>query len=518
MKKIILSLMCTILHIAASRAEGGMRLLTTSFKHPELAKWAAENPVVLENFTRQDFVGLPNFNDYDDVKNAADSLANTHGFIVLEHTRPIFWESALNKDSLYELEIEKKVRNGYNFQGGYLVFIYSYEDGILPKMKVVFQHFQATQKVNPDELKKERVINLVINEIYQDAMLNFPKIEETRRMNFVQESLLNLEKVDKYYFTTIDEKPQQIKERKAKAYYFTDRGNFIGEGKEAEAGIYFIGEEWFKVCFPKSLPDNLALDNYYRKDRFVRFSITEKESNHLRDLYSESCKVRDIADYFYLPPTIKKAISEIWGMFYIENKKLVFQEVKKDFNRYDIEKIIDHPYPIVKGAKELNETQSYDESEHEYFGMWHTHPDFREQNGGSSCQNKYGFGFPSGSANITKNCGGNTGDITATAYKIITSSMWPKTWRTYGGLGIIPSSKGITIYRADGNFYKEFINQPVKCLDPILFHRKCYCKWEYSVESGIEKNKENENEQFQVDQGGFNIISYNFSYKISSQK
>jgi hypothetical protein len=517
MKKIILSLMCVILHIVASRAEGGMRLLTTSFKHPELAKWAAENPVVLENFTRQDFVGLPNFNDYDDVKNAADSLANAHGFIVLEHTRPVFWESALHKDSLYALEIDNKVRKGYNFQGGYLVFEYSYEDGILPKLRILFRHFQATQKVNPEELKKEQIINLTLNEIYQDAMLNFPKIEETRRMNYVQRSLLNLEKVDKYYFTMIDDKPQPIKERKAKAYYFTDRGNFIGEGKEAEAGIYFYGEEWFKVCFPQSLTGNLTYDNYYRKDRFVRFSIMEKESNHLRDLYSESCKIVDVFDSHPAFNKWTKAMTERWGMCYVENRKLVFQEIDKSFRNYSVSPTINHEYDYqrVKSANGIDNLSYYSDNNHTYIATWHTHPYFRSQQALGTCENKYGFGYPSGDGT----CSTWGGSDVQSQDKIADQADFRKIWQLRGGLGIIPSSKGITIFRHHGISYKEFIVKPQYCEDnPIIYSGKYYCKWKYYFENGFEENMSYPDKKIKIELGGFHIIAYDFTYKISSLK
>ena len=108
MKKIVLSLVWIAVSLTATFAEGGMRLLTTSFKHPDLAKWAAENPVVLENFTRQDFVGLPGYSDadYDDVKKQANILADEHGIFTFECVKGVVYESLIDSDNIfYELSI-----------------------------------------------------------------------------------------------------------------------------------------------------------------------------------------------------------------------------------------------------------------------------------------------------------------------------------------------------------------------------------------------------------------------------
>lgn len=87
-------------------AGDGLRLLTTSFKHPDLAKWAAENPVVLENFTRQDFVGmLDESNEYVD---AANKLADNYGILSFEFDLYTLSESLISADSMLSYTIEKR--------------------------------------------------------------------------------------------------------------------------------------------------------------------------------------------------------------------------------------------------------------------------------------------------------------------------------------------------------------------------------------------------------------------------
>ncbi len=122
MKQIILivyfALACSALSFA------NLRLLTSSFTHPDLAKWAAENPVVLENFTKQDFVGLPvkNDNDYEEAKTEANKIANAHGFLVFSFDA---YALAPESDSMFKAKIDAKIKAslGYNYQGAYVAFL-----------------------------------------------------------------------------------------------------------------------------------------------------------------------------------------------------------------------------------------------------------------------------------------------------------------------------------------------------------------------------------------------------------
>jgi hypothetical protein len=131
MNKIILTLCCVSFAVFSCNAEGSVRLLTTSFKHPDLAKWAAENPVVLENFTRQDFVGLDTGENYDEVISSANSLANEYGILTFEFERYVISEAINNIDSLYSIMTNQKIVTGYNYSNDYLVITKGYKDNLL---------------------------------------------------------------------------------------------------------------------------------------------------------------------------------------------------------------------------------------------------------------------------------------------------------------------------------------------------------------------------------------------------
>jgi hypothetical protein len=168
MKKIILSLMCMVLHIVASRAEGGMRLLTTSFKHPELAKWAAENPVVLENFTRQDFVGLPGYSDldYDDVKVEADTLANRHGVLCFHFEAYIITEYLIDGDSIFQYLANRKIRDEYHYTGRYMLLKVSYANrGSYRPIGQMIVEPSIAERATGEEI---RVANEYVNIFYDD--------------------------------------------------------------------------------------------------------------------------------------------------------------------------------------------------------------------------------------------------------------------------------------------------------------------------------------------------------------
>ncbi len=133
MKQIILivyfALACSALSFA------NLRLLTSSFTHPDLAKWAAENPVVLENFTKQDFVGLLDESyEYIDV---ANKLADEKGILSFEFDLYTISESLNSADSILTYTIEKKIRGntGYNFDKT-VVYIMKYYNQNEDKVKI----------------------------------------------------------------------------------------------------------------------------------------------------------------------------------------------------------------------------------------------------------------------------------------------------------------------------------------------------------------------------------------------
>jgi hypothetical protein len=122
MKQIILIVYFALACSASSFAN--LRLLTSSFTHPDLAKWAAENPLVLENFTKQDFIGLPvkNDNDYEEAKTEANKIANAHGFLVFSFDA---YALAPESDSMFRAKVDAKIKStlGYNYQGAYIAFL-----------------------------------------------------------------------------------------------------------------------------------------------------------------------------------------------------------------------------------------------------------------------------------------------------------------------------------------------------------------------------------------------------------
>jgi hypothetical protein len=149
-------------------AEGGMRLLTTSFKHPELAKWAAENPVVLENFTRQDFVGLPGYSDldYDDVKVEADTLANRHGILCFQFEAYIITEYLIDGDSIFQYLANRKIRNEYHYAGRYMLLKISYANrGSYRPVSQIIVEPSIAERTAGEEI---RIANEYVNIAYDD--------------------------------------------------------------------------------------------------------------------------------------------------------------------------------------------------------------------------------------------------------------------------------------------------------------------------------------------------------------
>jgi hypothetical protein len=93
-----------------------------------------------------------------------------------------------------------------------------------------------------------------------------------------------------------------------------------------------------------------------------------------------------------------------------------------------------------------------------------------------------------------------------------------RAWKLPGGIGIIPSSKGITIFRHDTGYYKRFSeqNKPSTC-EYSYFDATAkiwYCRvsdYNFYTENPIGYNfQTRENNKT----GGFRIFAYDFSYTI----
>ena len=430
-------------------AGDGLRLLTTSFKHPDLAKWAAENPTVIqENFTRQDFVNIEEGLDYSTVKQFADKLADENGILTFEIIRPIFFESLKDGELEFQKKYYNKVRNIIEYQGSFTLFSWHYKNGNIKELNVYYH--KKTDAIEAFEVKKEKIINLVSNEIFQDFKVNSPKLADTYGLERVERALLGFLSVEAIFFTDIDDSPalQNPKLRTEKVYLFTEHGNFIKETKGAIANITFLGKEWFNACQKIIDFDKGEIYDLFLPERITKFMILKSDMDKIRTLYQESSKIVDVFDP--IDNKIVKAITERWGLIYIENHKLVLQEIDKSFNNYVVKPTFINEYnnKRVQGANGISNLDYYKDNNHDYMGTWHTHPDFQSLQPKGSCDIEYGFGYPSGDG--TCNYWGS-GDVQAMD-NVADIDDWPKQWQLRGAIGLIPSSKGLTIFRHDGVF------------------------------------------------------------------
>ena len=213
-----------ILSSFALHADGGLRLLTTSFKHPDLAKWAAENPTVIqENFTRQDFVKLEDGLDYTEIKQAADKLADEQGTLTFEFTEYTITGKLKDADNIFNNSVKKKIQNTLAYLGDYVFFkkninknfltinFHYKEDVIYDNIKreyieegvkkALVDNFKLTQKMQISELfclKELRELNSIYDVFLKD--LEF-KIKSKELSIYEKNKEIN---IDKPEYTIVD--------------------------------------------------------------------------------------------------------------------------------------------------------------------------------------------------------------------------------------------------------------------------------------------------------------------------
>jgi hypothetical protein len=119
----------------SAQADDGLRLLTTSFKHPDLAKWVENHPdlTLLNNnaLNENDFLGFENSEQNKSLlTKSSNDLPSAHGFLTFI-IRPYQFEEYLKftKAELYTL-IDKRIKaaNGYDYNGAYLLHVMQYDN------------------------------------------------------------------------------------------------------------------------------------------------------------------------------------------------------------------------------------------------------------------------------------------------------------------------------------------------------------------------------------------------------
>ncbi len=245
-------------------------------------------------------------------------------------------------------------------------------------------------------------------------------------------------------------------------------------------------------------------------ERLLVFKIGEKESQEARNLFSESCNLRPRID----GNKTVMAIAESYGLCYIDSeKRLKFQKIDNNFQNY-IVSYGNFAHPIVREVSGTEKLEYYP-NDKTYVALWHTHPDFQYKGKKEICDIKFGYGYPSGIGLPCNNYG--HADIQGSPLRV-EAPDFKRAWKLPGGIGIIPSSKGITIFRHDTGYYKRFSeqNKPSTC-EYSYFDATAkiwYCRvsdYNFYTENPIGYNfQTRENNKT----GGFRIFAYDFSYTI----
>ena len=191
MKKIFLILCYIFIANLDGNAGSNIHLLTTSFTHPDLTKWAAENPLVLENFTRQDFVRLDTGEDYEEAIKTANSLADQRGILTFEFERYIISESVKNIDSLYQDITNRKIRTEYNYSLSYVVVTKGYKNNQL------YAKFNLKLLGNNIPSNISRLLSIYIEEDFE----NFYRDSKFRYVLSLKKTLISLNELLEYVAT-----------------------------------------------------------------------------------------------------------------------------------------------------------------------------------------------------------------------------------------------------------------------------------------------------------------------------